>query len=88
MNNTTVVNRDGKTYLTFHQTDIVIVHKGGQLEFNSGGYETTTTKKRMNDFQDVVRIFQKDYAWFAKSSAGTFKFFDGIKFDSDGNFIV
>ena len=53
------------------------------LSISSAGWETVTTKSRLNalldEFCDGARIFQKDWEWFI-SEFGTVKpFVDGMK---------
>ena len=83
----TVVYRnafDDNVYIRFHETDILKFDGDGNVTLNSGGYHTVTTKARLNEFQSVVYICQKDFTWYAQLRTGkAIEFYDGIKFNLD-----
>ena len=39
----------GRTTITFYDTDIVTLWNNGNITLDTGGFDTPTTKKRMND---------------------------------------
>ena len=50
--------------ITLHDTVIVRVFED-RIEYNTGGYNTVTTKERMNQFAlDGQRVYQKDFQWY------------------------
>lgn len=56
------------------------------IQLRSGGYETVTTKRKMNQtsnqFDLDFGVYQKDYEWFVDTPKGeTLPFFDGIIID-------
>lgn len=56
----------------------------GWIQLWSQGYETTTTKSRMNAILEAhgipgERVFQKAYQWFIQQEGGPIPFFDGIR---------
>ena len=62
-----------------YDTFVVIMHPDHSVLF-SGGYKTSTTKKRINNYS-LCSIFQKDFEWFVKD--GT-PFEEGIVVDRGG----
>lgn len=77
-------DRDERTYVQYHATRVV-AWDAETVTLNSGGYETVTTKLRMNQASNQFRlgfqVFQKDYYWFVDLPNGdTVEFFDGITF--------
>lgn len=53
--------------IKLHHTDIVIFCTDGRILLNSGGYQSKTTKDRMNAaLPQHYRVFQKDYAWYVR----------------------
>ena len=79
-NNTVkVILRDGTQIIRLHRTNIVTI-KNGVYTLNSGGWQTLTTKDRINTFAPV-RIYQKDFVWYIDD----IQFFDGIKINSNGD---
>ena len=56
-----------KQVLTFHSTQIV-KWDSGEILLNSGGWETATTKTRMNQcsyqYGLGYRVYQKDWIWY------------------------
>ena len=56
----------------------------GWIQLWSQGYETTTTKSRMNAILEAnglpgERVFQKAYQWFVSQEGGPIPFFDGMR---------
>ncbi len=55
----------------------------GWIQLWSRGYETTTTKSRINAVLEAnglpgERVFQKAYQWFVTQKGGPIPFFDGM----------
>ena len=52
-----------------HNTVIVKINSDGTYTLNSGGWQTVTTKERINRFSHVMggSITQRDYQWFWNS---------------------
>lgn len=46
-----------------HGTDVVTYEQNGRITINTGGYQTNTTKDRINGFAPCS-ISQKNYEWF------------------------
>lgn len=58
----------------YHATDIALINWDGSVTANSGGYETATTKTRLNALlPGNVVISQKDHRWYY------WKVVDGVK---------
>lgn len=52
--------------ITLHRTDIVTVTPG-TISFNTGGWQTVTTKERMHRALPAgCSLFQKDWQWFVQ----------------------
>jgi hypothetical protein len=66
-----------------YDTFVVIMHPDHSVLF-SGGYKTSTTKKRINNYS-LCSIFQKDFEWFVKD--GT-PFEEGIVVDRGGGIAI
>jgi hypothetical protein len=54
---------DGSVAIELHGTKVVTIHPDDSVTLNSGGYHTSTTKKRINQYSPV-RVYQKNYEWF------------------------
>lgn len=70
--------------VTYRNTDIV-THTPKTVTLRSGGYETVTTKRKMNQasiqFDLGYGVFQKDFKWFVDLPNGkTVDFVDGMTF--------
>lgn len=67
----------------FHHTAIFRITSDGTITLNSGGYKTTTTKRRLNEiarlgqygYDSVFTVHQKDYNWYVN---GDIPFEDGM----------
>src|ERR1700722_12560336 len=55
---------NGDTCIRLHRTDVVTRRSDGLIILTSGGWQTTTTKDRLNTYgPDGVAIFQKRGEW-------------------------
>ena len=83
--NTTVTYNDStncsSVYLHGHQI-ATLDHNTQALKLSSCGYETVTTKSRLNAILDEVKygckVFQKKFEWFVSYNNQTQSFFDGM----------
>ena len=68
-------------YLHGHQI-ATFNHDTLALKLSSCGYETNTTKSRLNAILEEVkygcRVFQKNFVWFVKYNKQTLMFWDGM----------
>ena len=89
--NTTVCYNDStncsSVYLHGHQI-ATLDHNSNALKLSSCGYQTNTTKSRLNAILDEVkygcRVFQKQWNWFVSYRDETASFWDGmILIDAD-----
>ena len=74
-------------YLHGHQI-ATLDHHSNALKLSSCGYQTNTTKSRLNAILDEVkygcRVFQKNWNWFVSYNDQTQDFMDGmILIDAD-----
>ena len=76
-NNTYLVRLDSETIgVQLHQTIVVKIHNDGTYTLNSGGWQTVTTKQRINEYSPV-RVNQRKYQWYVGDEEIPFK--DGIR---------
>ena len=76
--NTSVsVDNEGNQFVTLHGNCIASISNFGDIKLSSCGWETVTTKSRLNAILDTflhgLHVFQKDFQWFI----GDDEFFDG-----------
>ena len=83
--NTTVRYNDftncSSVYLHGHQI-ATLDHHSNALKLSSCGYETVTTKSRLNAILEEVnygcKVFQKQFNWFLRTNNQTVDFWDGM----------
>jgi hypothetical protein len=67
--------------LRYHSTNVVTFHLDGRIVLRSGGWETVTTKDRMNRClrNSGYSVFQKKFQWFVwdRESGSEQVYFDG-----------
>lgn len=95
-NNTYLRKLDEDTFaISLHQTDVIVTLKqNGETIYrlNSGGYQTVTTKDRLNTYSPA-RIYQKRGVWYvnedfyATDGKNDVLYFDGIEIDKQGRVI-
>ena len=73
--------------IKYHRTYIVKMDPTGVLTVSTGGWETSTTKERLNQFLGCrnVRIFQKKGEWYIVGTNETLPYQDGMLVLSDGH---
>lgn len=54
---------DGSVAIELHGTKVVTIHADDSVTLNSGGYQTSTTKDRINQYSPM-RVYQKNFTWF------------------------
>ena len=79
-NNTYLYPVDGGIGVRLHGTDVVVIHPDNTYTLNSGGWQTVTTKARINEFSPA-RVCQRNGVWYVDG----FPFVDGMKVDAKGN---
>ena len=80
-------NMSAEVYLHGHQI-ATLDHSTNALKIDSCGYQTVTTKSRLNAILQEVkggcRVFQKQWDWFVSYNNQTQSFWDGmILLDTD-----
>lgn len=63
-NNTRLVKCGESFAVKLHRTDVVTLHPDGSSEIKTGGWQTVTTKSRINKYSPHASIVQKDYTWY------------------------
>ena len=70
-----------QVYLHGHQI-AVYDHNTNAVKLSSCGYETVTTKSRLNalleEFKYGAKVFQKNWNWFIRYNGQTQSFWDGV----------
>jgi hypothetical protein len=63
-----------------HDTFVVRFTKDGRTILNTGGWESVTTKERINRYlPDDVHLYQEKFKWYLQSPGTTrARYFDGI----------
>ncbi len=74
------VKGDGTVVVRLHRTDIITRTLGGMYVLNSGGWQTVTTKDRINKFSPAFIRSEKGI-WMMN---GHIPFFDGVIIDQHG----
>ena len=64
--------------VVFHGTAIVKAFSDGSYILDSGGWQTSTTKGRINEYAPVY-IYQKKHVWYISWQGQDIEFVDGMK---------
>tara|TARA_R100000908_G_C3735598_1_gene133633 strand:- start:718 stop:1005 length:288 start_codon:yes stop_codon:yes gene_type:complete len=74
---TSVFTHENTTFVKYHWTNVVSFNED-TITLNTGGFETNTTKTRMNQtsnqFDLGFRVYQKNFDWFVEYDGKTFEF--------------
>lgn len=68
---------DGSVGIMLHSTYVVKIHPDNTRTLNSGGWQTLTTKDRINQYSPV-RVYQRKFEWFVKINNKEYPFMDGM----------
>ena len=73
---------DGSVGIMLHSTYVVTIHPDNSATLNSGGWQTVTTKDRINQYSPV-RVYQRKEVWYtncvgSSGCANLFPFYDGM----------
>src|ERR1035437_10211680 len=71
------INESGDIVTRLHNTNIVTKTLSGKTILNSGGYQSKTTKERLNDFSGY-RVNQNKGVWYVSGENKTIPFYDGM----------
>jgi len=74
----TVEMPDGRTVYFYHQS-AVVVERDGQYRLDNHGYNTSTTKERINRYTPgEYFVRQRDFDWYVEGPHETVDFYNGI----------
>lgn len=68
---------DNSVAITLHSTDVVTIHEDGTYTLRCGGWQTVTTKDRINQYSPV-RVYQRNYEWFVRINGREMPFMEGM----------
>jgi hypothetical protein len=68
---------DGSVGITLHHTCVVRIHEDGTYTLSNGGWLTSTTKDRINQYSPC-KVFQKNFEWFVSKGDKVFPFYSGM----------
>ena len=78
---TNIITEDGMTKIIYHST-VIVRYREGVILLDSGGWQTSTTKTRMNQassqFGLGYSVYQKNFEWFVVFKGETIPFKDGM----------
>jgi hypothetical protein len=68
---------DGSVGIMLHSTYVVKIHPDNTHTLNSGGWQTLTTKDRINQYSPI-RVYQRKFEWFVTINNKEYPFMDGM----------
>lgn len=68
---------DNTVGIKLHSTYVVKIRDDGTYTLNSGGWQTATTKDRINQYSPV-RVYQRKFEWFVTINGKEYPFIDGM----------
>lgn len=68
---------DNSVGIMLHSTYVVKIHPDNTYTLQTGGWQTLTTKDRINQYSPV-RVYQRNYEWFVKINDKEFPFMEGM----------
>lgn len=68
---------DGSVGILLHSTYVVKIHADNTYTLQTGGWQTSTTKDRINQYSPV-RVYQRKYEWFVTIHGKEYPFMEGM----------
>lgn len=68
---------DNSVGIMLHSTYVVKIHPDNTFTLQSGGWQTSTTKDRINQYSPV-RVYQRKYEWFVTINGKEYPFMEGM----------
>ena len=68
---------DNSVGIMLHSTYVVKIHPDDTYTLQTGGWQTVTTKDRINQYSPV-RVYQRKYEWFVKINGKEYPFMEGM----------
>jgi hypothetical protein len=68
---------DNSVGIMLHSTYVVKIHEDNTYTLQTGGWQTVTTKDRINQYSPV-RVYQRKYEWFVKINGKEYPFIEGM----------
>jgi hypothetical protein len=75
---------DGVRVIRFHRTDVAFHNPDGSVTVTTGGFETTTTKRRINENLPYGSVYSERGTLFFWSGGKRCPFVDGMTINSNG----
>lgn len=83
-NNTRLFERgNGSIAVQLHSTDVVTYHTDGSFTLDSGGWQTVTTKDRINSYSEC-RVYSIKGTWYVTYQGKQFQYADGMTLFPNG----
>lgn len=68
---------DNSVGIMLHSTYVVKIHSDDTYTLQTGGWQTVTTKDRINQYSPV-KVYQRKYEWFVKLNGKEYPFMEGM----------
>lgn len=68
---------DGSVGITLHKTCVVRIHEDGTYTLSNGGWQTATTKDRINQYSPY-KVYQRNHTWYVHKGEQVFPFYSGM----------
>lgn len=82
-NNTTAFRRPDGIAVQLHDTDVVTFRNDGTVVLNSGGWDTLTTRDRMNRYAPGARVYRHEGKTRVAVGGRSFFLIDGFRYRPD-----
>ena len=68
---------DGSIGIMLHSTYVVKIHADGTYTLSNGGWQTPTTKDRINQYSPY-KVYQRNHTWYVHKGEQVFPFLSGM----------
>lgn len=79
----------GNTTLYYYHQNLVVAEANGIYYVSNAGYETSTTKERINRYlPNSYYVRQIDFEWYLETDENQIPFENGMILSEKGNFVI
>lgn len=71
------IEYDGSVSIELHSTKVVVLYPNGLVKLQTGGWQTITTKDRINQYSPV-KVYQRNYEWFVRINGKDYPFIENM----------
>ena len=71
------IEYDGSVSIELHSTKVVVLYPNGLVKLQTGGWQTVTTKDRINQYSPY-KVYQRNHEWYVRKGEKVLPFLENM----------